>query len=275
MIANGGGTSAQSTEASATPKLPIAPTPTGVTATAGNALITLAWTASSGATSYNVYRSTATGTEGTTAYKTGITTASYTDTGLTNGKAYYYTVAAVNTAGTSADSTQVTATPSAAPPTPTGVAATAGSGEITITWKASAGATSYNVNWEAPGWTSYRLAKDTTLLTYTQTGLVNGTTYSFAVAAVGSGGTSANSAPVAATPVAAPSNIVATAGNGEVKLTWTATSGATSYDIYRSTKSGSEGTTAYKTGITAASCSDTGLTNGVTYYYEVAAVSGG
>lgn len=93
--------------------------PTNLTATVGDQTVTLNWTASPGATSYIVYRSTsATGpfTEiGTT------TTTTFTDTGLTNGTTYYYTVAGVNSAGTGPQATPVAATP-IAPPTFTATA---------------------------------------------------------------------------------------------------------------------------------------------------------
>jgi hypothetical protein len=88
--------------------------PTGLTATAGNQQIALVWTPSLTATNYQVKRSTASGgpytTVGTSA------TTSYTDTGLTNGTIYYYVVAAVNTAGGGANSSQVFAEPGATPP---------------------------------------------------------------------------------------------------------------------------------------------------------------
>src|SRR5688572_4819257 len=83
--------------------------PTGLAATAGNAQVSLTWTASSGATSYNVYRSTTSNGQGTTPIQTGITGTSFTNTGLTNGTTYYYKVAAVNAAGTSAQSSQASA----------------------------------------------------------------------------------------------------------------------------------------------------------------------
>ena len=83
--------------------------PANLTATPGNAQISLSWTASSGATSYTLYRSTSSGTE--TAYRTGLTSASLTDTGLTNGAAYFYKVTAVNATGESAKSNEASATP--------------------------------------------------------------------------------------------------------------------------------------------------------------------
>jgi hypothetical protein len=60
---------------------------------------------------YNVYRSTTTG--GETLLKSGVTTLSFTDTGLTNGTTYFYKVAAVNAGGPSPLSTEVSATPQA------------------------------------------------------------------------------------------------------------------------------------------------------------------
>jgi cellulose 1,4-beta-cellobiosidase len=83
-----------------------------LTATAGNAQVSLAWTASAGATSYNVKRAlTAAGPFTTIA--SNVTATSYTNTGLTNGTTYYYVVSAVNAAGQSANSTVASATPAA------------------------------------------------------------------------------------------------------------------------------------------------------------------
>ena len=83
--------------------------PTGLSATAGNLQVSLSWTASSGATSYNVKRATTSG--GPYSQVANVTTTSDTDTGLTNGTTYYYVVSAVNAAGESANSSQVSATP--------------------------------------------------------------------------------------------------------------------------------------------------------------------
>jgi len=88
------------------------PAPTGLTATAGNAQVSLAWSASAGATSYNVKRGTATGGPYTTVGSPATT--SYGDTGLTNGTTYYYVVTAVNTSGESGNSNQASATPAGA-----------------------------------------------------------------------------------------------------------------------------------------------------------------
>lgn len=69
-----------------------------------------------------------------------------------------------------------------------------------------------------------------------------------------------------------PTNVTATAGNAQVALSWTAPSGATSYNIKRANSSRS----AYNviaTNVLTPSYTDTGLTNGNTYYYEVQAAN--
>ena len=100
-------------------------------------------------------------------------------------------------------------------------------------------------------------------------------TYTVTVAgAETSGGSPASSTSVTVTvngPPAAPGNLTASAGNGQVSLTWTASPGATSYDVLRSTTSGSE--ILLTTGVTSTSYTDTSVTNGTTYYYEVEAVN--
>ena len=83
--------------------------PTGLNATSGDAQVALGWNASTGATSYNVKRSTVNGSGYATVASP--TTTSYTNTGLTNGTTYYYVVSAVSSGGESANSSQVSATP--------------------------------------------------------------------------------------------------------------------------------------------------------------------
>ena len=84
--------------------------PSGFSANPGNGQVTLTWAAVSGATSYNLYRSTISG-----AGKSGIRIAGvssgYADTGLTNGTVYYYVVTTVSAGGESVASSQVSATP--------------------------------------------------------------------------------------------------------------------------------------------------------------------
>ena len=88
--------------------------PSGLTATGGIGQVTLSWTAGSGATSYKLYRSTASGFENSNAAPviTGITGTSYTNTGLNSGTTYYYEVVATNSSGSSGFSAEAHATTS-------------------------------------------------------------------------------------------------------------------------------------------------------------------
>ncbi|MEY4488307.1 MAG: hypothetical protein RIQ79_815 [Verrucomicrobiota bacterium] len=83
----------------------------GLTGTPNNAQATLVWTATAGATSYNVYRAAMSG-GAYTRIATNVSTTNYTDTGLTNSTPYYYVVKAVNAGGASdAYSSEVSVTP--------------------------------------------------------------------------------------------------------------------------------------------------------------------
>jgi fibronectin type 3 domain-containing protein len=256
--------------------------PTNLSAASGNGQVTLTWTASSGATSYNIYRATTSGGEGSTPIVTGVTNASYTNTGLTNGTTYFFQVTAVNSAGESGKSNEASATPQLTiPSAPTNLNATAGNGQVSLTWTASSGAKSYNLYraTSSGGEGNTPLVTGLTGTSYTNTGLTNGTTYFYQLTAVNTAGESGKSNEASATPQVpappAPTGLSATAGNGQVSLTWTAATGATSYNIYRATSSGGEGNTPIVTGVTTTSYTNTGLTNGTTYYYQVTAVNAG
>ncbi|RKP53163.1 glycoside hydrolase family 5 [Cohnella endophytica] len=70
--------------------------------------------------------------------------------------------------------------------------------------------------------------------------------------------------------LSAPTGLTATAGNAQAALSWTAASGAASYTVKRATTSGGPYTNV-ATALTATSYTNTGLTNGTTYYYVVSA----
>jgi fibronectin type 3 domain-containing protein len=318
------------------------PAPTGLTATAGNAQAVLSWTASSGATTYNALRSTVSGS-GYASVATGITSTSYTNTGLTNGTTYYFVVTATNSSGTSGNSNQASATPSAG----------GSSGPVKI--NAGGPAVSpfvadvdFSGGTPATNWTG---TIDTSAVTnpapqavyqaerygnttYTIGGLTANTTYQvrlhfcenynsgsgqrvfnvsingtselsnfdiyattgaqhkaniqqFNVASNGSGqevivfttvtgNALVNGIEVNAVsgPPPAPTGLTATPANAQVALSWTASSGATSYNALRSTVSGS-GYASVATGISNTSYTNTGLTNGTTYYFVVTATDAG
>jgi len=72
--------------------------------------------------------------------------------------------------------------------------------------------------------------------------------------------------------VTSPTNLIATADDSQVTLSWTAVDGATSYNVKRSTTA--DGTyTTIASDVSGTSYVDTSVTNGITYYYVVTAVT--
>ena len=263
--------------------------PGNPTATPGDKSATLRWTASSSGapTSYAIYRGTASDGEATTPVGTvSGTTTSYTDTGLTNGKLYYYFIQSFNGTGGSPLSNEVTATPVAgggggsAPATPTGLAATAANSSVGLTWAASSGATSYSVyrGTTAGGEGTTPIASVSTP-SYNDTGLTNGTRYYYKVRATNSVGTSGLSSEVSAVPQAGsgtppgiPFGVVITPRTGNILLQWGFMSAATGYNVYRSTTPGGEGATPY-VHTTSPTYIDAAVTPGATYYYQFTATN--
>jgi alpha-tubulin suppressor-like RCC1 family protein/fibronectin type 3 domain-containing protein len=273
------GASVQSAEAAATP-LPVPAVPAGLAAAPGDARVTLSWSAVPGAASYRVRRSTTAGAGYADFPGNTTPAATFTDTGLTNGTTYFYVVAAVNTAGTSDNSAQASATPVAPPAAPTGLAASPGNTQVTLSWSASPGAASYKVQRSVISGSGYAdfAGNTTTGLALTDTGLANGTTYFYVVRAVNAGGSSLVSAEASATPVAppaAPTGLAAAPGNSQVTLSWSASPGAASYKIQRSVISGSGYADFAGNTTTGLTLTNTGLANGTPYFYVVTAVNAG
>ena len=190
---------------------------------------------------------------------------------------------AVNSVGESAPSASASATtnppPPAVPAAPAGLTATGGDRQVTVSWSAASGATSYNIYWSTtPGVTTGNGTKITGATSpYLQTGLAAGASYYYIVTAANVSDESPASAQATATtnaPLPAiPAVVTAIGGANQVTVSWTAVSGATSYNLYWSTVSGvTTGNGTRIAGVTS-SYVHTGLAAGAAYYYIVTAVN--
>ena len=209
-----GSESVNSSEVNATPMAASGVTaavpaiPAGLIATAGNAQVSLSWTAVSGSAAYYVKRGSTDG--GPYTVITDTTASAYIDTGLTNGTTYFYVVSAFNDAGESANSTAASATPLAPvppppplqiPAVPTGLVAAAGVAQVNLVWTASATAATYNVQRSTTSGGPYTAIGVTTSGAYADAAVTGGVTYYYVVSAVNAAGTSANSTQANATPI--------------------------------------------------------------------------
>jgi hypothetical protein len=171
--------------------------------------------------------------------------------------------------------------PPHAPAAPTAVKAAPGNAQATVTWTASATngspVTSYKVTGLPSGTATTANGTTTSAVV---TGLANNTSYTFTVVAESAAGPSAASgasnAVIPTAPASAPSaptSVVATAGNAQATVTWTASvthgTPVTSYTA-RASLGGFTATTTNGTTLTA---TVTGLTNGTSYTFTVAANS--
>jgi fibronectin type 3 domain-containing protein len=250
-------------------KLP--PAPENVTASAADAQVTVSWAAVTGVKSYNVYRSDS--QTGTYTKIGASTTASYVDTVAATGT-YYYKTSAVNADGFESAPSTPTAVAVTPPAAPTDVSASAADNKVTVSWTAVDGAKSYNVYRSDSQTGMYTKLGTPTTASYIDTVTATGTYYYKANVVSMGGFESALSTPtaVAVTPPAAPTDVSASAADAQVTVSWTAVTGASSYNVYRSdsqtgtyTKVGTPTTTSYVDTVAAPG----------TYYYKASAVSAG
>ena len=286
---NSQGEGARSNEASATP-VTVPTAPNLISATPGNAQVILVWTAPSSSggstiTNYAVYRGMTSG--GMTLITTVGNVLIYTDTGLTNGQIYYYKVGAVNGAGEGVRSNQLNVIPVGPPTAIRNLQAHPGDAHINLTWQApvsngGSALTNYEVWRGTSSGTETFLADAHLNLWFYDTGLVNGQTYYYIMKAENAQGSGPSSNEVSAKPSqvqtvpAAPQSLTATAGNGQIVLTWSvpANNGGatvTNFMVHRGTTPGGE--TLLITLGSVLTYTDRGLTNCQTYYYRVSAVN--
>ena len=208
---SGGGGGGNNPSAPTTPSIAAPAQPTGLTAKIGNAQVALSWSSPDNATitKWQVQQKQGDGSYGAWVDIPGSTasTTSHTVTGLTNGTAYSFRIRAVNAGGNSPASAEVRATPLAPPVKPTGVTATAGHAQVTLSWNNPDNATiskwQYQQKQGDGSYGPWMDIPDSTASTtsHTVTGLTNGTVYSFRIRAVNAGGNGAPSDEVTATPI--------------------------------------------------------------------------
>jgi LPXTG-motif cell wall-anchored protein len=232
-----------------TSDLPLAPLNLSAAPSDGEVVLTWLPPLSDGGasvTGYSLYRSTVQGQEALLATVNGT---NYTDAGLANGQAYYYTVSATNAAGSGAMSNEVTAMPLTVPTQPLALAAVCGDGYVRLAWNQP----SSNGGSQITGYNVYQglvqgaetLVASVPDTTYDATGLTNGLTYYYKVTAVNQMGegdaSSVNCVP--ATVPAVPVNVAAWAGNGEILVSWSAPvsnggAAVTAYKVYGAPEGG-------------------------------------
>jgi hypothetical protein len=161
----------------------------------------------------------------------------------------------------------------------TGVTATAGDTQVNVNWTPVAGVATYNIYYATNADVTTASATKVTGATGPQAviNLTNGTAYHFVVTAVSDAGESAVSNEVSATPVPPaplkPSGITVSGLDAKAVISWTAVSGATSYNVYYAPSAG--GTIANATKITGATSGQViqPLVNDTAYSFWVTAVN--
>jgi len=218
--------------------------PAGLAASTTDARVVLTWSAPSSSggssvTDYRIYRGTTSAGEAYIGHTGTGSTLTYADTGLTDGISYYYQVTAVNSYGEGIKCKEITSMPVAPLSAPSNLLITAGDGQASLSWTAPSSIGIYPIDY----YVIYQDGVDVkhpTGTSATITGLNDGQTYSFAVAAHNSGGNGPISGVVTTTPVApktvpgVPTGLAANPGNALVALTWSApaSNGGAAIDYY-------------------------------------------
>jgi len=157
------------------------------------------------------------------------------------------------------------------------VSAFGGTTQGTLTWNPVAGVVSYNIfrgtTSGGEGATPIN-ASPVTTASYTDSSVVNGTTYYYTVQAVFTTAKSLVSSEVNCTPLAAIPDPAFTikAGKSQLTLSWVAGAGDLTYNIFRGTTPGGEGATPINsTPLSTLTFTDTNVTSGVAYFYYIIA----
>ncbi len=162
-----------------------------------------------------------------------------------------------------------------APAAPTSLSASPfSSSQTSLSWTGSSGAGGYKIQRSPDGSSGWTQVGTSSSISFTDTGLVPSTTYSYRVLANNSFGDSppSNVASATTTPAAPTSLSASPASSTQISLSWTASSGATGYKVQRS-PDGSSGWNQVGTG-SSTSFADSGLKHATKYYYRVLAGNG-
>jgi fibronectin type 3 domain-containing protein len=254
--------------ASATTPLP----PTSVAASDGafTDKIQITWTASDEAASYKVYR--ATSATGAKSLAGSAAASPYDDGEATPGVTYTYWVKACNGALCSDFSASDSGWRNLS--APGGAAASDGAytDKVGISWNTSPGATSYQV-FRATSATGTKVGlKPTSATSLNDMGATPGVTYWYWVKACrGATCSDFSASDTGWRNLVPPKNVQASDGTypDKVRITWTASAGATSYKLYRATSA--DGTKTLLGSLAGLLANDSSATKGVTYYYWVQA----
>ena len=245
---------------SAFPQAPTLSAPTGLIVLAeGDSQLVLSWNPVEKAKSYNIYYSTTFFTQSSLpAMKKNVaspSTSTYLN-GLSNNQIYYVAIAAINSDDKEGQASPlITGTPKVqqsgtVPTTPGNFKIVTSdpvvSGQLSLSWNAVLGATSYRVYYAPNEFTATDLPTTSKSFGVTTTGVITGLEndrlYSLRIVAINNIGDSAPSAQIQGTPTApaaailpAPTGLTITAGDSKLDLLWNAVAGAFSYRIYYST----------------------------------------
>ena len=278
------GESPFSNEVNATPiGLPFSPL--NPSAQRGNEMISLTWDepgfdGGTPITNYRIYRGNVSGGEAFLV-ETG-DVLSYLDTGLFNGKMYYYQVSAVNIVGEGALSEEVSGTPASVPMPPTNLTIASGDSYVHLHWDTptydgGSPVTNYRIYRGLASEEEVYLTEVGNILSHNDASVTNGVPYYYKVSvvnAVGEGELSDERSTTPMTNPTEPTNLIAAPGNSVVSLTWNAPasdggSPITSYRIYRGTPQAEKillielGSILYY--------NDTNVSNGAPHYYSISA----
>jgi fibronectin type 3 domain-containing protein len=202
----------------------------------------------------------------------------YQDSALLADTTYFYRVQAANFASNSAFSNEASATTPVPPLTPANARPTlVTTTTITFAWDDTSNNEDKFSIFRRAGNGSFIFVADVpaNTTTYTNSGLQPGISYDYHIQAWNLGGYTDFAGFVVTTVTAPPSNVLATAGAGQVALSWNASTGAIAYNIYRGTSPGGEAAEPIGTGLTGTTYADTAVVSGTVYYYQVTAITTG